>query len=49
MCIANHLSVDNAENIEDFLLSNSFRVAYSNETKNVQNIVHLTNVAGVNQ
>lgn len=49
MCIANHLSVDNVENIEDFLLSNSFRVAYSNETKNVQNIVHLTNVAGVNQ
>jgi hypothetical protein len=48
MAIVNQLSVDDVENIEDFLLSNP-RVTFSNKAKCVQNIVHLANVAGVNQ
>lgn len=49
MAIANQLSVDDVETIEDFHLSNSFRVSYSNEEKSVQNIAHLAIVAGVDQ
>lgn len=49
MAIANQLSVDDVESIEDFHLSNSFRVSYSNDEKSVQNIAHLAIVAGVDQ
>lgn len=49
MAIANQLSVDDVESIEDCHLSNSFRVSYSNEEKSVQNIAHLAIVAGVDQ
>lgn len=44
MAIANQLSVDDVESIEDFLLSNYFMVSFSNEAKRVQNIIHLANV-----
>lgn len=47
LAIANQLNTNDTEGMEDFLLSHSFKIAFSTEAKIIQNIVHVTNVAGL--
>ena len=47
LAIANQLNTNDTEGMEDFLLSHSFKITFSTEAKIIQNIVHVTNVAGL--
>ena len=46
LAIANQLNTSDTEGVEDFFLSHSLKIAFSTEAKIIQNIVHVTNVAG---
>lgn len=39
LAIANNLNTSDIENIEDFLLSNAFKIRFTNQTKTIQDIV----------
>ena len=47
LAIANQMNTSDTEGMEDFLLSHSFKIAFSTEAKIIQNIVHVTNVTGL--